>query len=183
MARKTMKFITVLTAFTFVLAACDSDTDNVNNNNNSNNDDNQTVNRTTLTVTNLNFIGYAEAEYGSVNFGLIGLMGSGGVTKDVTVGTHYLYLTSHVFSSTEHREGLDLDKHNLSCNCPVFRTASITAEEGVSNQFNITRNTVVTFIGGHGYDGSVEITGTLQDVSDNTTDNYHEYLRGTGTWE
>jgi len=165
------RFITGLVILTLILTACGNGGDNGTDNNNNS--------KTTLTITNLNFPGYIEAAYGPVNFGLIGNLGSGSVTKSITAGTHYVYLTDHVFSSTEHREGLNLNNHN-PCNCPVLRTNSVTCEEGKSNQYNITKNTVVTFINGYGYNSSDEITGTLQDVSDNVTNKYYEYLNGLG---
>ena len=171
-----MKKITMaLFVLGMVLTACDTENDN------------NKSNPTTLTITNMNFLGYLgypEFAYGSVDFGLIGnshtLANSESVTKNVTAGTRYVYITDHVYTtSTELDEGIDLNSHK-PCNCPVFRTNSVTCEEGASNQFSITNNTVVTFIDGYGYNSSNEVTGTIKNISDSVTDNYFNYLRGQG---
>ena len=171
---KMKKITTALLVLTMVLTACDTEDDNDGN-------------PTTLTITNMNFLGYLgypEFAYGSVDFGLIGnshtQADSESITKNVTAGTRYVYITDHVYTTnTELKEGVDLNKHN-QCICPVFRTNSVTCEEGENNQFSITNNTIVTFIDGYGYNSSDEITGTIKAISDNVTDNYFEYLIGQG---
>jgi len=164
------KYFLIFITFIYIFFACDSD-DNKENKDNI----------TTLTISNLNFRGYIEVMYASVDFGFYRAIGAGKVTKEVPSGTYNIFITDHVFyDDNDYRDffaGSNMQKHKQSCICPVFRTDSIACEEGQNNQFNITKNTVVTFISGYGYNGSVNITGPIQDISDNVTMNYFKYLR------
>jgi len=160
-------YIYILFAFLFVVFACD------------NNNSETSTPKTTLSISNLNFVGYIEVTYGSVDFGFYG--NTSKVTKEVSPGTYNIFITSHVFyNDDEYRDyfaGSNMLNHKLSCTCPVFRTNTVISEEGKNNQFNITKNTIVTFISGYGYNNAEEVIGPIQDVSDNLTNNYYEILR------
>lgn len=160
-----------LLIFIFLLFSCDNNKDSNEANNK----------KTTMTISNLNFIGYIEVTYASVDFGFYRNIGTGKVTKEVQSGTYNIFITDHVFyDDDDYRDffaGSNMQNHKLSCICPVFRTNTVVSEEGQDNQFNITKNTVITFISGYGYNSAEEIIGPLQDVSDNVTVKYFEYLR------
>ena len=162
--------ILIFTISLLSLISCD----NININDNGND-----KKKTTMTITNLNFSGCIEVSYASVNFGCYG--NTSKVTKDVLPGTYNIFITSHVFyDDNDIRDffaGSNMQNHNVSCICPVFRTNTVTSEDGQNNQFNITRNTVATFISGYGYNGAVEITGPIQDIANDITNNYYELLR------
>jgi len=160
---KMKKITTAIIVFALLLTACD--------------DGNNNGNKTTLTITNMNIIGLIEVTYGSVDFGLIGQLTTESVTKDVTAGTRYAYITDHYYFTEADLSGFNLAAHNQTCSCPVYRTNSITCEEGKNTQFNLTRNTVVTLIEGFGYDKFGDVPGTFQDISTNVTDLYDEYMR------
>ena len=148
-----------------VLLSCD--------NYDSNNGEN--VNKTTLSISNLNFNGVIEVTYGGVDFGFLE-----NKTKEVPHGTHFIYITHHVFTNAEFYEfhaGSNMSNHKLTCICPVYRTNSVTCLEGESTIFNITTNTVVTFINGYGYNASIEVTDKIQELSDTVWANYAAYVR------
>jgi len=160
------RLITALIILVMVLTSCD--------NGNDNEDGSDNVNKTTLTVINMNFLGYCEVAYGDVNFDLVH---NDEETKTVSSGARYAYITNHYFTEAEYYAGLILAMHNLTCKCPVFRTETITCEEGKNTEFGLTKNTVVTLISGFGYDKFGDTTGTIESIAGNIDDYYLENER------
>jgi hypothetical protein len=145
------KIFIVLIAIVLALTACGDGTKPDNNNGVSA--------KTTLTVSNLPFLGLVFS-YGSADF----VLGWGAeVTKEVSTGSGYGYITGLYISYQSGDSGGITTLNNYT-----FKTELITCEEGKNTVFNITNNTVVTLLGG--YDGSGDITGTIKYVSDNLVD-------------
>jgi len=160
--------------FALLFNACD---DGSGNDDNDDNNDNET----TLTITNMNISGLIEVKYGTVDFGVIGFLTTESVTKEVTAGMRYAYITDHYLTEAESASftsfsPANVAAHKQTCTCPVYRTNSITCEEGKNTQLNLTKNTVVTLIQGFGYDEFGNVPGTFQDIADSVTASYTEYM-------
>jgi len=155
------RLITALIILTVILTACGNGNDNGSG----------SGDQTTLTVINMNFTGYCEVEFGDVKFDLVH---NTEVTKTVNAGSRYVFITYHYFTTDEYYAGRILATHNLTCNCPVFRTEMITCEEGKNTEFGLTRNSVVTLISGFGYDKFGDVPGTLDTIARNVDDYYLE---------
>ncbi len=166
------RLITALIILTLILTACG----NGNGNGNDKGEGNGSGNQTTLTVINMNFTGYCEVEFGDAKFDLVH---NTEVTKTVNAGSRYVFITYHYFTTDEYYAGRILATHNLTCNCPVFRTEMITCEEGKNTEFGLTRNSVVTLISGFGYDKFGDVPGTLDAIARNIDDYYLEVI---GSW-
>jgi hypothetical protein len=167
---KMKKLIALTVIFVLVLAACgDGNTPNNENNNNNGN-----TTGTTLTIADMNSAGDCEVEYGGVNFDLVH---NTEVTKTVSSGTRYAYITYHYFTEDEYYSGRDLVTHNRTCSCPVFRTDSITCEEEKNTRFGLTRNTVVTLISGFGYDRFANVTETFENITNSVNEYYTKYIK------
>jgi len=151
------KLLVALIACTMFFMACPND------------DENNNGKKTTLTITNMNVREVCEVAYGDVIFDLVH---NAELTKEVSAGTRYAYITYHYFSEAEYFGGIDLTTHNRTCSCPVFRTATITCEEGEKTKFGLTENSVVTFISGYGYDKRGDDTGTLLDFTSKIDDDW-----------
>jgi len=144
------KFFAILAIFALVFAGCDSGTSEDSGKKNGNG-------KTTLTIANSSDYGGLIFSFGTIGFGSINRGSSG--TKDVSAATRYI----SVIAEYNFQDPAVIEKGFESVQQMFEVNEVFTCEDGKSNQFNFTNNTVVTMIGGDsGYrDAGGLTTGTL----------------------
>jgi len=159
------KLLTVLAVFALALAGCG---DGTSEDPGKKNDDNG---KTTLTITNSSNYGGLVFSFGTTDFGSINRGSSS--TKDISAGTRYI----SVIAEYDFQNPVVIEKGFGSVQQMFEVNEVFTCEDGKSNQFNFTNNTVVTMIGGDsGYrDAGGLTTGTLAAIFTGI-ENYYLHL-------